>query len=69
MSQHSVGEVMTKLLVDEDLRTRFAADPIETLAELHRRGLALTPDEIDVFVQSDARLWFGESERLAGWVH
>jgi len=58
MSQQVVGEIMTRLLTDEGLRTRFAEDRFETLAELHVRGLALTPDEIDVFVRSDARVWF-----------
>jgi hypothetical protein len=58
MSQETVGEVITRLLTEEDLRTRFAHDPFDTLAELHLRGLALTPDEIDVFVRSDVRVWF-----------
>jgi len=58
MSQGNVGHVITRLLADEELRMRFALDPFDTLAELHLRGLALTPDEIDVFVQSDVRLWF-----------
>ena len=60
MSQETVGEVMSRLLTDEDLRMRFAQNPFDTLAELHLRGLALTPDEIDVFVHSDVRVWFGK---------
>ena len=60
MSQETVGEVMTRLLTDEDLRKRFAQDPFDTLAELHLRGLTLTPDEIDVFVHSGVRVWFGK---------
>jgi hypothetical protein len=59
MSQQIVGEVMTRLLTDEELRVRFAEDPFDTIAELHVRGLALTPNEIDVFVHSDVRVWFG----------
>jgi hypothetical protein len=58
MSQETVGEVMSRLLADEDLRVRFAHDRIDTLAELHARGLALTADEIDVFIHSDMRVWF-----------
>ncbi|MCU1384737.1 MAG: hypothetical protein JWL71_3434 [Acidobacteria bacterium] len=58
MSQETVGEVMSRLLTEEDLRIRFAHDPFETLAELHGRGLPLTADEIDVFVRSDVRVWF-----------
>jgi hypothetical protein len=69
MSQQNVTNVISRLLTDEELRMRFALDPFDTVAELHLRGLALTPDEIDVFVQSDVRVWFGESERVRGWSH
>jgi hypothetical protein len=69
MSQQNVGQVITRLLTDEELRIRFALDPVDTLAELHLRGLPLTPGEIDVFVQSDVRLWFGESEASRGRWH
>jgi hypothetical protein len=68
MSQQNVGKVMTRLLSDEEVRIRFALDPLETLAEFHLRGMALTPDEIDVFVHSDVRLWFGETA-LVRWSH
>jgi hypothetical protein len=63
MSQQIVGEVMTRLLTEEELRLRFAMDPFDALAELHLRGLALTADEIDVFVYSDVRVWFWRT----GW--
>ena len=69
MSHRRVGEVITRLLTDEELRLRFAVDPFDTLAELHLRGLALTPNEIDVFVQSDARMWFAENPVFGGSVH
>jgi hypothetical protein len=59
MSQQIVGEVMTRLLTDEELRLRFVDNPVDTIAELHWRGFALTPNEIDVFIYSDARVWFG----------
>jgi hypothetical protein len=64
-----VERVITRLLTDEELRTRFSVDPFDALAELHLRGLALTPDEIDVFVQSDVRLWFVGKEVVGGWLH
>jgi hypothetical protein len=54
-----VGEVMTRLLTDEELRRRFAEDRFDTIAELLLRGFTLTPTEIDVFVRSDVRLWLG----------
>jgi hypothetical protein len=57
---------MSRLLADEELRLRFTVDPFDTLAELHLRGLALTSDEIDVFVQSDVRVWWtADDERFA----
>ena len=69
MSRHNVENIIDRLLTDEELRIRFALDPFDTLAELHVRGLALTPHEIDVFVQSDQRLWFREKESVPGRVH
>jgi hypothetical protein len=69
MSQVNVGNVINRLLTDEELRMRFAVDPFDTLAELHLRGMPLTPEEIDVFVQSDVRVWFGEIERFRVWSH
>lgn len=53
-----IGLVIDKLLTDENLRTRFAIDRIETVAELCLRGAELTRDEIDLLCQADARLWF-----------
>jgi hypothetical protein len=69
MSQEAVGEVMRRLLTDEDLRIRFAHDPLDVVAELHLRGLALTSDEIDAFVYSDVRVWFGGKALYGGWSH
>ena len=69
MSQHMVGIVIERLLTDENLRVRFARDRIEALAELEFQGLGLTSDEIDLFFQSDARLWFWGSGILGDLVH
>jgi hypothetical protein len=68
MSHHTVGTAIDALLTDEDLRVRFAIDPIETLAALTGRGVALTPEEMDVFMRTDPRLWFWNSA-LLGPVH
>ena len=74
MSRASVGRIVEKLLTDENLRIRFAIDRMETIAELCLRGFELTRDEIDLFRQTDARLWFGidqradaSSERRRAW--
>ena len=69
MSQQTVGIVIDKLLSDEDLRIRFVEDRMETLAELHLRGLELRPDEIDLFCRTDARLWFWGAEVLGERQH
>ena len=58
MSQQMVGIVMNRLLTDEALRIRFTVEPVETLADLQARGFELTPDEIDLFIQTDPWTWF-----------
>ena len=58
MSRTIVGMVIDKLLTDEDLRFRFALDPIDTVAELILRGFTLTRDEIDLLCRTDAGVWF-----------
>jgi hypothetical protein len=57
-----VGVVIHALLTNEDLRVRYITDPVGALADLNLRGLELTKDEIDLFVQADARLWFWNTE-------
>lgn len=56
MSQQNVGNVIDRLLTEEELRIRFALSRFDTIAELHLRGLDLTSDEIDAFVQSDTQV-------------
>lgn len=69
MSHQFVGHVIHHLLTDEDLRVRFAVDPIETIAELIYRGFDLTAEEIEVFVRTDARLWFWNSALIGRRSH
>ena len=57
MSRAAVGMVIEKLLSDESLRSRFALDRMETIAELCLRGFDLTCDEIELFCWTDARMW------------
>jgi hypothetical protein len=58
MPRRVVGIVVDRLLNDQDLRVRLALDPFETLADLSFLGMQLTRDEIDVFIQTDVRVWF-----------
>jgi hypothetical protein len=67
MSQAHVGTVIEALLTDENLRIRFALERIETIADLCVRGVELTGDEIDLFCQTDARLWFLGDEVRREW--
>ncbi len=69
MSQLTVGMVMDRLLVDETLRLRFEIDPVETLGELHAQGCELTPDEIDLFLESDVRIWSWIDRRVGDRIH
>jgi hypothetical protein len=69
MSTQMVGIVIHSLLTDEDLRVRFAVDPIEALADLNLRGFELTPDEIDVFIRTDTRLWSWNRNLVGDRVH
>jgi hypothetical protein len=60
MSQQHVESAIHRLLTDEDLRERFAVDRFFTVAELVHDGTELTSAEIDLFLQADLRLWFGD---------
>ena len=69
MTQRMVELAVDKLLRDERLRIRFRRSRIETLADLGLRGIDLTPDEIELFMQTDARVWFWETAAAGGPVH
>ena len=69
MSQQTVGLVINRLITDEDLRIRFIVEPMETMADLHARGFELTPEEIDLFVQTNAWTWFCVETRAGSRVH
>jgi hypothetical protein len=69
MSQRVVGIVIDRLLTEQQLRVQFALDRIEWLANLGCLGLELTPDEIDLFFQTDERVWFWYSAVMGDQVH
>jgi hypothetical protein len=64
-----IGLAVERLLTDEHLRIRFLRSRIEALADLGLRGIELTPDEISLFIQTDARVWFWEGAAADGPVH
>jgi hypothetical protein len=64
MSRAGLGLVIEKLLIDANLRNRFALDRMETMAELFLRGVDLSQDEIELLSRTDAGLWLpGEPVR------
>jgi hypothetical protein len=69
MSKRMVELAVDKLLGDERLRIRFRRSRIESLADLGLRGIDLTPDEIQLFIQTEPRVWFWETAAAAGPVH
>lgn len=66
MSQRAVGIVIDRLLTDIELRGRFVVDRLEALAALSVMGLELTSDEFDLFIRTDARVWFIRSHGVSG---
>ena len=69
MSLRVVGFVINTLLTDEDFRIRFIAQPVEMLADLHARGFQLTPDEIDLFMQTNTVTWFWTKKQVGAHDH
>ena len=69
MSQQTIGMVMSRLLTDESFRDRFAVDRVEAIGELHALGLELTPNEIDLFIESDVQMWCWIDGRITAHTH
>jgi hypothetical protein len=44
-------------------------DPIEALATLNFRGVALTQEEIEMFMRTDPEVWFWNGNVSGGRVH
>ena len=69
MSNLRIRLVMTRLLSDEVLRHRFAFDRVDVLCELQAEGFGLTPREIDLFMFSDAEMWWWVDRAMAATLH
>jgi hypothetical protein len=57
MGQRSVEMLIGRLVTDEELRRRFAAEPRETIRLEQLRGLELTVAEVDALLASPLALW------------
>ena len=64
MSQRNVELVIGRLVTDEDLRTRFARAPLETLQSFSERGYELSGGEIAALLDADIGLWARVAARL-----
>ena len=64
MSQKCVEMIFGKLATDEEMRRRFEADPLGTLAVLAGRGLELTRAECEAIVATKADLFTRLSEAI-----
>jgi hypothetical protein len=64
MSQKCVEMIFGKLATDEEMRRRFEADPLGTLAVLAERGLELTRAECEAIVATKADLFKRLSEAI-----
>ena len=57
MAQRTVQLIIGQILTDEELRSDFLEQPIETLTSLRDRGFELTKVEIDALARTDRRFW------------
>jgi hypothetical protein len=64
MSQRSIEWLLGRLLTDEDLRTAFVRDPVETLALLQRQGWDLNASEVEALLSGDSTMWRDLAERI-----
>lgn len=69
MSNLRIRLVVTRLLSDEVFRLRFELDRVKVLCELQAQGFGLTPSEIDLFMLSDAEMWWWVDRALAATLH
>jgi hypothetical protein len=69
MSQQVIGDVIDRLLSDEDLRFLLTVDRFEALGELCTLGFELTPSEIDLFIESNLETWHWRDRAIAVRTH
>jgi hypothetical protein len=66
MAQRTVQLVIGQILTDEEFRSDFLEEPLETLASLCDRGFELSKVEIDALTRTDRRLWAVGAEWVDG---
>jgi hypothetical protein len=64
MSQKTVQSIVGRLLTDEEFRSRFLGQPLETLMALRDQGFELTSGEVDALLRTDHSLWADAAARI-----
>ena len=70
MSQNAVSLVIHALLVNQNLRDRFAISPMEVLVDLHlSTDIDLTLDEVAALVQAGPDVWRSTGDAIHARIH
>ena len=57
MAQRIIEMLIGRLITDEEFRSAFLNDPVETLIDLCDRGMDLSKTEIAALVNTDREVW------------
>jgi hypothetical protein len=66
MAQRTVQLIIGQILTDEEFRSDFLEQPIDTLRTLRERGFELTNVEVDALAHTDRRFWSIGAEWIDG---
>jgi hypothetical protein len=69
MAHRTVQLIVGQILTDEEFRSDFLGQPIETLTSLRERGFELTNVEVDALARTDCRFWTVAPEWIDGRLH
>ena len=64
MAQRIIETVIGRLITDEQFRSDFLRNPLETLTALRDRGLDLSRTEIAALMNTDPDLWIRTAEEI-----
>ena len=70
MSQDAISLVIYALLVNQNLRDRFARSPMEMLVDLHlSTEIVLTLDEVEALAQASPHVWRSTGGLIHARIH
>jgi hypothetical protein len=64
VAQRIIELVIGRLITDEDFRTRYLAEPEQTLRDLCERGFDLNRTEIAALMNTDRSIWARTAEAI-----